>query len=336
MCLHTLKNKTPLYVLLFLSVTISWGFCFIVMDKLTGDCGVPPLFLVAARFIIAVLFVLIIRPILKVPSITATEVKRGIFAGLAMASGFISQCFGASLTTPDKCGMLTGTYVILVPLTLMVINKKFNFKALLDAIICLIGFGVLYEIYKGLGSINLGDGLTLLGAMGFCTQFILLEKNAGKVHPINFALVQLTVTAVLATVLSLSIEIPSYSAVTDWGTVVGGLLFTGIFGAGYAYVVQNFVQSKMKATAVSVISSTEAVFAVMFSLILGIVELTWYRIVGPIIIMLALLSANVLTEERIKEIIIKIKTRPQRVAEAECNECVADIDTVDGENDEIA
>lgn len=334
MSLSTPKNKTPLYVLLFLSVTVSWGFCFIIMDKLTGDCGVPPLFLVAVRFIVAVLFVLIIRPILKVPKITATELKRGSFAGLAMASGFISQCFGASLTTPDKCGMLTGTYVILVPLALMIINRKVNFKAFFDAIICLIGFGVLYEIYKGFGSVNLGDGLTLLGAMGFCTQFILLEKNAGKVNPINFALIQLIVTAVIATVLSLSIEIPSYSAITNPWLVVGGLLFTGIFGAGYAYVVQNFVQSKMKATAVSVISSTEAVFAVMFSLILGIVELTWYRIVGPIIIMLALLSANVLGEDKIKEFINKIKQK--RVVTEEIAESSASPYTTDGEKDEIA
>ncbi len=338
MSLKTIKNKTPLYVLLFLTVTISWGFCFIVMDKLTGDCNVPPLFLVACRFIIASLFVLLVRPLIKAPKFTKTELKRGFFAGLAMSAGFIFQCYGASMTTPDKCGMLTGTYVVLVPFFLMIINRKVNFKAFFDAIICLVGFGILYEIYKGFGSINLGDGLTLVGAMGFCTQFILLEKNAGKVHPVNFACMQLIVTAIISTILSLSTEIPSYSQITDWKTVVLGLLFTGVLGAGYAYVVQNFVQSKMKATTASVVSSTEAVFAVFFSLILGIVDLTWFRIVGSIVIMLSLLSSNLLPEEKIKELWDKIRNKEKStVLVAEATENDVNNENNSGDNkDEIA
>lgn len=247
--------------------------------------------MLACRFAIGALFLYIAKKVKKEPKITAKEKIQGTLLGIVVFIGFALQTYGAKYTTPGKNGMLTGIYVLFVPLIIMVLSKRFRVKPLLDALICLIGMAIFFELFKEALNINLGDVLTIACALAFAIQFIVLEKYAPRLNPWNYTFVQLIAVSGISILCSVFIEWDSYKQI-DMVVMIVGVLLLGVFSTGFAYLAQTIVQAKIKATTVSIIACSESIFAMIFALIFGYEMFSYFLVIGALVILISMISST--------------------------------------------
>lgn len=286
-----LPDKKIIYIFLLLLVCIIFGFSYIVMKDLLG-LNFPTFLLIAIRFSIGVLLLLFIRKIANPSKINVNEIKYGFIIGIVIFFGFALQTIGLKYTTPANNGVLTGLYVIFVPLLIMIIVKKFYIKPIILSILCFIGVAVVSNVFAENFSINIGDLLTILCAFAFAIQYVLLEKYAPKLNPLNFTIFQLLSVAILSIAVSLITETAVYSEI-QCGNAILGLLFLGVFSSGIAYFIQTVAQTKISATIVSIVSSTESVFAIIFSIMFSYDFLSFNLIIGSLIIIASMILSSI-------------------------------------------
>ncbi|MCL2672039.1 MAG: DMT family transporter [Clostridiales bacterium] len=289
---HNHKHGHTKHILLFISVTVIWGGGFLITNDLV-HAQVPVLFLTAVRFAIGSGFLALFR--LFSPGKAAfsrAEWKQGFLLGLVIFAAFALQTYGALYTTPGKNGMLTGLHVIFVPL-LLLHRRKMRAKPFIDAGICLVGVMILSNIFGERLALNLGDILVIFCALVFAVQFLILEKHAPTLHTLHYVIAQLATVAAVAVVASLLFEMPAYARLRLDLAIILKLLFLGLLSTGYAYIVQTFVQTKLPATTVSLLSCLESVFAVIFSLLFGYEAFSLHLVVGALVIAAAMVSALV-------------------------------------------
>ena len=286
------QSKSIRYVLLFVSVAIIWGSSFLLVKDLVGD-DVPVFLFLSIRFLVGFFALYILKRGRRESRISRREIRHGVFMGGIVFLAFILQTFGAVYTTAAKNGMLTGLYVIMVPLFLLALSRRWAWKPLLDAGICLVGMAVLFDIFGNLSAVNLGDILTILCAAAFSVQFIFLEKYSASLNTWNYTVVMLISVSMLAALASLVFEHQLYSDLVLSGKHLLVIVFLGIFSTAYAYWVQTFVQTKLSAVTVSLIACLESVFAVLFSLLFGFETASPHLLFGSLIILVSMVSSVV-------------------------------------------
>ena len=301
------------YIALFVTVTISWGGSFLLVNDIVRD-GVPIYFFLAFRFLLAfgILFTMK-RVRCEVPT-SKQEYGQGILMGIIVFAAFLLQTYGALYTTPSKNGMLTGLYVIMVPLILSVLRKismlrggtpkteqRFAWKPLADAVVCLLGIAVLFDIFHVTDGMNQGDLLTIGAAFAFAVQFVFLERYSVRLNTWNYTSVMLLSVSVLSFIVSLSLEMDFYRSFSLSTTNLWKILFLAAFSTAYAYWVQTYVQSKLSAATVSIVACLESVFAVIFSIAFGYESASTALIVGSLLIFISLLSSVAFTGKNVKK-----------------------------------
>ena len=164
--------KNVKYILLFITVTIIWGGSFLFVNDLLHD-NIPIFLLMAVRFTIGSAFLLVLRKINKAPPITKAEVIHGSVMGLIIFVAFFLQTLGAYYTTPAKNGMLTGLYVVFVALLEIFTKRRIRMKPIADALVCVLGMMILFDIFKSSFKMNIGDLLTI-----FCASVFAIDRKS--------------------------------------------------------------------------------------------------------------------------------------------------------------
>lgn len=302
------SGKKAIASVLVILQCLIFGLGFIAVRELL-DKGFPTFLLLCIRFGMGTFFLLCIGLLFRYsPKLTSTigaighfskrDIAGGLISGCILFAAFTSQTFGAGITTPAKNGLLTDLFVIFVPIISMVLMKKFSLQPIIYAVISFIGVAFIMDIFSNSGSVNWGDGLSIVCGLLFAVQFIIMEKYAAPnkesspVNSFNFTVVQLAVMAGLSLILSLITETSAYSSI-QWGHSIGWLIFLGIFGSAMAYLFQFFAQSIISAEATSVLSCSEAIFTVIFSLIFGYDKFSWRLGVGAAIIIIAMILISI-------------------------------------------
>ena len=295
------NGKYPLYVFLLILQCAIFGFSFVIV-KMLLDYGNSPFLLMGIRFFIGAISLVFAGLVLN----AKTSQKRTVFAynkkellygaisGIALFAAFGFQTFGANFTTPAKNSLLTGVFVVFVPLVSMFLKKKFSAKPIVIALICFVGAGTVSGISASDLNINLGDILTIICGIAFAIHFLLLERYApdSDIDTIKFTEVQLFVVAITSVLSSILLESHSYVNV-DWQNSLLWFVFIGVISTAVTYLIQTIVQAKLTANTVSVISCTDSVFAITTSLILGYEILSGRLLIGGVIIIVSMIMASV-------------------------------------------
>ena len=292
-----MNKATIKYVFLFLTVTIIWGSSFLCVNSLVHS-NIPVLLLTSLRFIVGSVAIIAYRMFSK--NRVRFNIREWIYGGglgIVIFTAFTFQTYGAYYTTPSKNGMLTGLYVIIVPLLLIILSRKIKVKPLFDAVICIVGMIVLFNVFSENKSVNLGDMLTVLCAIAFSIQFILLEKHSPQFNALNYTIAQLVCVAVISMIGSLIFESSTYDVMSIKTTTILLILYLGLFSTGYAYVVQTIVQAKLPSTLVAILSCLESVFAVTFSIGFGYETASLHIILGSLIMLFTMISAVVFSKK---------------------------------------
>lgn len=266
-------NKQLKADIALLGITIIWGASFTLMKEGIND--IPPYTFTAMRYSIgAIVLALVFYKRMK--NINRETLKYGGLIGLVLSGGAILQILGLQYTTASKSGFITGLCVVFVPVFLAVITKKLPKKtALIGILLSLLGLGML-TLGDELG-INKGDLLTLISAVFFAFQIILIDKYAPDFDSVAITVVELGTISIISLVLGFFME-GLNAKIT--GASLFAILFTGLLCSALAYWVQMDMQKHTTATHAAVIFLGEPVFSAIIAAIFLKEAMTLKMIIG--------------------------------------------------------
>lgn len=271
-----------LYLGLLLLVTFFWGLTFpLIYNSLAF---VSPVLFLSLRFLLSSLLLL---PFLrKKNAFSRTNMKYGLIAGVFLFIGYYFQTVGLEYTTPAKSGIITGTYVVLIPvISYFYLRKKIT---RLDTIASVMAFAGLITMSAGSvsnTSVQLGDILTLICAIGYAFQIAYVSKYAKNLDSTVFTFYQILAVGILST-----IAIPTYpmSHQTINYYVVFTIFFTAIFAGVFGYYINTKALVFVEATTAGIIFVGEPIFAAITSVIINGEVLGPLGLVGGAIMVLAM------------------------------------------------
>jgi len=285
-----MKNKVAIGGLIL--VTIIWGGGFVASDMALES--MRPFQIMVIRFLLgAVLMGLISIKSLK--GITKAEVIAGGLMGAALFAGFAFQIVGLQYTTPSKNAFLTALNVVIVPfIAFVILKKRIGIKGIFGAVMSVAGVALLS--LDSNFSLNPGDGLTLVCAVGFAFQIFLTGEFVKKYRVAVLNFVQM-VTAFLLSALSLFAFGETHFNVTTKGWL--SVLYLGIISTTICYLLQTASQKYVDETKSAIILSMESVFGTVFSIIILHEIITLRMIIGSVVILAAVIISNLSeTEEQ--------------------------------------
>ncbi len=270
-----------------LLVALIWGSGFVATK--TTLVEVTPYYLMAFRFAIGTL---LLGVFFWKRLITATkqDLIAGSVIGFFMFSAFAAQTIGLLYTTVSKQAFLTGTNVVIVPfLAWALYRKKPDGFAFLATFIALAGIALL--TLQGSLSLGLGDSLTLLCAVLFAGHIVSIGHFAKDQDPIVLATIQMAFTTVFSFIFAAGSGEP-WPVPNMTGSGWGGIIYMGIASSFIAFTIQNVAQKYTTATHAALILCLESVFGTLLSVWLLGESLTLKMILGCVLILLAIVTAE--------------------------------------------
>jgi drug/metabolite transporter (DMT)-like permease len=166
--------------------------------------------------------------------------------------GYVFQTVGLYYTTSSNSAFITALYVVIVPLIL----RRFGWRVWLATGIAMVG---LWLLVKPSASGNLGDFLTLGGAIAFAAHIACLERFTREVDAPSLFAWQMAAMVVLL-LPTLLIEQAPVQAFAPTALLLIGLGVTGGLATG-AFAVQMWVQRIVPAQQVALIFASEPAYA---------------------------------------------------------------------------
>ena len=187
----------------------------------------------------------------------------GLLLGISMFLGMFCQTLGLKYTTASNSGFLTALSIILVPIwSILFFRRTPTASDWLAIVLATAGVCLLTANVNGKG-FNQGDLFTVLSAVGFSFQIILIEKFVQKGQSLIYAWMMLVWTALFATMAALgSLHALNFNTIS--GTLPT-LIFLGVFATAAAFWGQTYFQPQTSATAAVIIYAAEPVFATLFA-----------------------------------------------------------------------
>lgn len=281
-----------------------WGATFIAQK--TGMETIGPMGFTFGRYVIGtlVLVPLAIWEARKVSLMSAMVKDRrlcwGAFGlGLFMFGGIGLQQTALIYTNVANAAFLTALYVPLVPLIAAVFLRRYVAMNIWPAVvISLVGSFLL----SGTSSLSaqFGDLLIVGGAFFWAGHILLIQSVMTKINaPFQLSVLQSIVTALIAGLVMLPLEAP---APGDFLPMLPQLAFAGIVAVGLGFTIQLVAQRHTTAPAAALILSLESVFAAFFGWWLLGETLVLLAVFGCILIFLAVVLAEVVSERQINTI----------------------------------
>lgn len=262
-----MKTKVRNSCLLFLTACI-WGSSFVAQS--VGMDYIGPYTFNCLRFLIGGLVLL---PVIffsrhrkkdqKDRSKDRTLQKKeilcgGIVCGVVLCIASTLQQIGIIYTTAGKAGFLTAMYIVLVPVLGLFLKRKAGLQLWISVGLALIGLYLL--CMKGAFSLNGGDVLLILCAVGFSVHIMVVDYFSPKLDGMILSCIQFLVTGLISGIGML------LSEQFDWHMVLLAakpILYSGVLSCGVGYTLQVIAQKGLNPTVASLLMSLESVVSVI-------------------------------------------------------------------------
>lgn len=277
------RNYSVLGRLALLSTALIWGTSFVILKSAINS--ISTMWVLAIRFIISAVIMLVIAG-KRLKKMDRSTVKGSVLMGLCLAIAYIVQTYGLLFTTPGKNAFLTATYCVLVPFMAWGIYKrKPGSSNIIAALLCIVGIGFV-SLSTGFDGLNIGDVLTLFSGVFYAMQIIMMEHYIHDADSVSVAAVEFTAAAVLCLVGALLFEpfpreIPQDAYFT--------MFYLSIMCTAVCFFLQAWGMRYTPSSTAAVIMTLEAVFGVIFSLMLGQEQLTARLSFGFVLIFVSVL-----------------------------------------------
>jgi drug/metabolite transporter (DMT)-like permease len=280
-----------------LTVALIWGSGFVATDLALGNLTATQV--MAVRFVIAAIFIGVLfghRTRLAFDSLT---IRRGIFLGIFLNLSFLAQTVGLVFTTPSKNAFLTAVNVILVPFIAAIFARgshKVERSGVIGALLAVVGIGLISLNLDG--TVNIGDLLTLLCAVGFAFHIYFTGDFVRRgSDAIALTILQLSTAAILS-LAAVGVEtLFGLGQVKDTAPVTPALsilaaVYLGLLSTGVAFLLQTVAQQWTTQTRAAILMSTESVFGTLMSALFLHEQLTLRAIIGSAVVFAAILVAE--------------------------------------------
>ena len=242
--------------ILLVVTTLIWGTSFVIVKGALADASPFPF--IAARFLLAGLLMLGVMARGRMPR---QALLPSLLLGILLFTGCALQTWGLIFTTPSKSAFITGFSVILVPLIALFYGHPMRAANASGAGLGLLGLYFLV-LPSGVGAVNRGDLLTLLGAMAFAAHIVLVGTYTRRFSFLHLAPGQILAVGIIAT-LAVPLA-PSWTL--HWtGRLVFAIVFTAIFATAFAFGSQVWAQQYTPPAHTALIFALEPVFAALTS-----------------------------------------------------------------------
>lgn len=250
---------------MLIAAAVIWGLAFVVMKDALEV--LPTAQLLGVRFtatglILAVVFWKRLRK-----AFNREHLMHGFILGIILFAAFFVQTSGLAITSPGKNAFLTAAYVVFVPFIYWVVGRKrpslFN---LLAALICIVGIG-LVSLQDSL-TMERGDAITVVGSFLFGLHIVYVARWSKGRDVLVLTVYQFISGGICGLLLG--------SVMDPWPALETLLNPEFLFNLGYlvifascmALVFQNLALTRVSPAQVSLFLSLEAVFGVIFSVML--------------------------------------------------------------------
>lgn len=282
------KKKSLVAKLLLLFTTIIWGSTFVVLKDTLEH--LPMYFILTVRFLLGGVLIGLAFP-KKWKKFTPDIIWRGGITGLVLTGAYVTQTIGLNHTTPGTNAFLTATYAVMVPFAMWGITKKA--PTIFNVLAALLGFtGIgLVSFDDGLTSFNfMGEGMTLICGVFFALQIIFIAVFGKGKDSILFTVFELIGCGICMLVLFLTTELDQ-KIIIDFNSG-WKLAYLTIMGTSFALLAMTWGMEHTNTSSASLIMSLEAVFGVIFSIIIYKEKVTLQVGLGFAIIFIALVVSE--------------------------------------------
>ncbi len=242
---------------------IIWGSGFVIMK--TSLDSLPVNWLLALRFSLAAVVsaLLCCKRLVRANRYT---VHAGLIGGLFIYAAYYTQTVGLQSTTAGNNAFVTAAYVVLVPLFVWAMTRKYpGLKVILAAVLCLTGVGII--ALDANFSLHAGDMWTLACSVLYALHIVCISFYTRKGADV-FALtsIQFVVMAACALFGALLFEPAPTLATVLSAQVLPSLLYLGLASTVLALYLQNIGLRYAPAAGASLLMSTEAPFGCLFGI----------------------------------------------------------------------
>ncbi|TQR28505.1 DMT family transporter [Lysinibacillus sphaericus] len=271
---------------MLLVTAIVWGSGFVItaiaLEYLTAYQ------VMAGRFLLASIILIVLFGY-KLKKVSKSVIWKGILLGTILYIAFALQTVGLQYTTPSKNAFLTAVNVIIVPLIAFAVYKRrIDGYEMIGSIIAIVGIGFLS--LQGSLTMNIGDALSLACAVAFAFDIFCTNLFVQKEDAIALTIIQFITASFLGVLVVVSQgDIPT----TLEKEAIYSIVYLAIFSTTLAYLFQNIANQYTSATKAAIILSTESFFGMVLSVIFLHEVLTGQMVVGAVLILLAILIAEV-------------------------------------------
>lgn len=258
-------------VIMLTTCALIWGTAFIAQS--IGGQYAEPLTINWARSLLATIFLSLWvlgydkYKGIKSPSLWGSEdpayrsklLKAGFGCGLALSAATYMQQLGIMYTTVGKSGFITALYIVLVPILGYVLLKQ-QVGLLQGLSVLVAAVGMYFICINESFTINKGDFYTLICALCFALQIIMVEKVIGGLDGVRLSLVQFATCTLVNGLLMFIFESPTLEQLTMSALP---LLYLGIMSSGIAYTLQITGQKYVTPVLACMLMSLESAFALL-------------------------------------------------------------------------
>ena len=251
------------YLGLLLLVTFFWGLTFpLIKNSLEY---ISPVLFLSIRFLLSSLLLL---PFLRNKNaFSKTNIKYGFIAGAFLFIGYYFQTVGLEFTTAAKSGIITGTYVVLIPLiSYFYLRKKIRRMDSIASILAFAGLIIMSAGNISNSQVQRGYILTLFCAIGYAFQIAYVSKYTKDLDSTVFTFYQILAVGIFST-----IAIPTYplagQAINYY--VIFTIFFTAAFAGVFGYYINTKALIFVEPTTAGIIFVGEPIFAAITSVLIN-------------------------------------------------------------------
>lgn len=212
----------------------------------------------------------------------------GVIAGLILFLAASLQQIGIVDTTAGKAAFVTSLYIVLVPLSGVLLGQRVEVSLWLGCLLSLLGlyFLCIREDF----TLSFGDFLVLVGAVFWTMHILWIDRFASQVQVLSLAIWQFTTCAILSLLVAVFTETITLAGIRG---ALSPILYGGIGSVGIAYTLQIVGQKRAEPTQASLILSLETVFAAIGGYFLLHEFLTSWELLGCVLMMIGMLVAQI-------------------------------------------
>jgi drug/metabolite transporter (DMT)-like permease len=228
----------------------------------------------------------------------------GAVVGMFYFLGFAAQTVGLNYTSATKSGFITGTFVVMIPIFQLLIEKRApRISNIIGIIFVFAGLvflsskgSSLLNIFSEIGNdLNIGDFLTFLCAIFFALNIVYVDIMSKRYNYIPLVFMQIGMTGAGGFLLMMFLSLFRIQNIhADFNSnLLFALFYTSIFATIITTILQTKFQKTVTPTKAGIIFSMEPIFAAIFAFFLLSEKISNFGLLGCLFIFGGLLISEV-------------------------------------------